>query len=151
MNENLIIGAAREDVGKVEWAVGDAIGSKETQADGVTDRMAGVFEHGYGVARDAANDAVDAAPARIRQIGERGSELGRRADAGIRNSLGDNGTIYLLAAAVGLVGLGLFAFARSNGSRSRSARPRRRNRVGAGERKTRTASTRGRSAKPTAA
>lgn len=151
MNENIKIGAARDQVGKVEWAVGDAIGSSETRADAVIDRMAGVFEQGYGVAREAANDAVDAAPARIRLIREHGIELGRRADAGIRNSLGDDGILYLLAAAVGLVGVGLFAFARSSAWRTRSAQPMRRNPVRSGQSKHRRAPAGGRRAKPTTA
>jgi uncharacterized protein YjbJ (UPF0337 family) len=109
MNEHRVLGAGRALVGDAEIAVGDAIGSSGLQADGVVDRVAGVFQQGYGTAKDAVADA----PEVLADLAHRGRQLGGRADAAVRRELGDNGPLIVLAGAVALFGLGLFAFARS--------------------------------------
>jgi len=130
MNEDRVIGAGRETVGKVEFKVGDALGDRDVQADGVIDRVAGVFQHGYGAARDVAEDAAEVAPVLMERAADRGRDLGRRIDAVVRDNLGDNGPLYLLAGAIGLVGLGLFAVSqarqgRGGTTRSQTSRPAR--------------------------
>jgi uncharacterized protein YjbJ (UPF0337 family) len=128
MNEDRVIGAGQDMVGKVEWKVGDAINDQEMQADGVVDRLAGVFQHGYGTARDLADDAAEVTPVLLERAADRGRDLGRRVDAVVRENLGDNGALYLLAGAIGLVGLGLFAVSQarrgpSGATRSQTSRP----------------------------
>ena len=122
MNEDRVIGAGRDMAGKVEWKVGDAVGDKDLQADGVIDRVAGVFQHGYGTARDAAADAIDGAPFMLDEAADRGRDLGRRIDAAVRQNLGDNGPLYILAGAIGLVGLGLFAVSQARQGSGRAKR-----------------------------
>ena len=128
MNEDRVIGAGRDMAGKVEFKVGNAVGDKDMQTDGMIDRVAGVFQNGYGAARDVAADAAEVAPVLMEEAANRGRDLGRRIDNVVRENLGDNGPLYLLAGAIGLVGLGLFAVSQvrqgSGGtSRSQTARP----------------------------
>ena len=128
MNEDRVIGAGRDIAGKVEWKVGDALNDQDMQADGVVNRVAGVFQHGYGIARDAADDAAEVAPVLLERAADRSRDLGRRVDTVVRENLGDNGALYLLAGAIGLVGLGLFAVSqarqgRSGATRSPTSRP----------------------------
>ncbi len=128
MNEDRVIGAGQDMVGKVEWKVGTALDDQDMQADGVVDRLAGVFQHGYGTARDVADDAADVAPVLLARAVDRSRDLGRRVDTVVRENLGDNGALYLLAGAIGLVGLGLFAVSqarqgRSGATRSQTSRP----------------------------
>jgi uncharacterized protein YjbJ (UPF0337 family) len=122
MNDDRIAGSVRDLAGKAEWAVGDAIGNSRLQADGLIDRVGGVFQNGYGQARDAATEAlIDAKPV-LDNVVERGQELGQQVDAAIRRRLGDNGPLYVLAGAIGLFGLGLFALSRTGGSSKPAAR-----------------------------
>jgi uncharacterized protein YjbJ (UPF0337 family) len=129
MNEDRVIGAGRDLAGKAEWAVGDAVGSNGLQADGLIDRVSGVFQNGYGQVRDAATDAlIDAKPLlndaldRGQDLIDRGQELSQQVDAAIRRRLGENGPLYVLAGAIGFLGLGLFAFSQSRGSSTPATR-----------------------------
>jgi hypothetical protein len=54
-------------------------------------------------------------------LADRGRALTRRFDTTVREALGEHGPVYVLAGAIGLVGLGLFAL-----SHSRSSSPSRR-------------------------
>ena len=122
MNEDRVIGAGRDIAGNVEWKVGDALNDRDMQADGVVNRVAGVFQNGYGIARDAADDAAEVAPVLLERAADRSRDLGRRVDTVVRENLGDNGALYLLAGAIGLVGLGLFAVSRARQGSSRTPR-----------------------------
>jgi len=128
MNEDRVIGAGRDMAGKVEFKVGGALGDQDMQTDGMIDRVAGVFQNGYGAARDVAADAAEVAPVLMEEAANRGRDLGRRIDTVVRENLGDNGPLYLLAGAIGLVGLGLFAVSQARqgwslSSPLRTARP----------------------------
>jgi len=128
MNEDRVIGAGRDMAGKVEFKVGSAVGDQDMQTDGMIDRVAGVFQNGYGAARDVAADAAEVAPVLMEEAANRGRDLGRRIDNVVRENLGDNGPLYLLAGAIGLVGLGLFAVSQvrqgsGGASRSQATRP----------------------------
>lgn len=127
MNEDRVLGAGREMAGEAKFKVGEALGDRDVQADGVIDRVAGVFQHGYGTARDIAEDAVEVAPILLAEAADRGRDLSRRIDGVVRRNLGDNGPLYVLAGAIGLVGLGLFAVsqARRGGgtTRAQTTRP----------------------------
>lgn len=128
MNEDRVMGAGRDMVGKAEWKVGGAIGDRDVQTDGMIDRVAGVFQNGYGAARDVAADAAEVAPVLLEEAANRSRDLGRRIDTVVRENLGDNGPLYVLAGAIGLVGLGLFAISKARqgsggATRSRATRP----------------------------
>lgn len=122
VNEQSVVGAGREVAGTVEFKVGEAIGNDNMKADGLIDRAGGLLQHGYGAARDLASDAIDEVPAVAERTADRGREWGRQADATIRQNLGENGLLYLVAGALGLVGLGVFAYSRSRASGVRPAR-----------------------------
>lgn len=154
MNEDRVIGATRDLAGKAEWSVGDAVGSSHLRADGLADRVSGVFQNGYGQARDAATEALIEAPAVLDDIVDRGQEIAQQVDAAIRRRLGDNGPLYVLAGAVGLLGLGLGLFALGQ-SRSGAAPARRRHTASTAAKtrsaKPRTAAPRARKAKSASA
>ena len=109
MNEHRVVGSGRAMFGDAEQALGEAVGSDQLATEGLIDRAAGVFENGYGKARDTLADLASDAPERFDDLVSRGRELGRQADRAVRRELGDSGPVYLLAGAVALVGLGLFA------------------------------------------
>jgi uncharacterized protein YjbJ (UPF0337 family) len=75
MNKNELHGGARYLGGKVEKAVGDAVGSRDWQVDGVVDQVAGGAENLYGRARSVAEDAIDAAPGFADDAKERLSDV----------------------------------------------------------------------------
>jgi uncharacterized protein YjbJ (UPF0337 family) len=116
MNEHRVIGADRDLAGKAEWAVGDVVGSNGLQADGLIDRVSGVFQNGYGQVRDAATEALVGARPTLDDVVDRGQELSQQVDAAIRRRLGENGPLYVMAGAIGLLGLGLFAFSQTRGA-----------------------------------
>jgi len=58
MDENRITGAARELGGKVQGAVGDVTGDRETQAKGTANEAKGTVENLYGQAKDAVRDVA---------------------------------------------------------------------------------------------
>ncbi len=113
MNEDRIMGAGRELLGKGERALGSAAGNEHLQGDGVVDQVAGAVEHGYGQVKDAVGDIVKDAPGAITHAVNRGRELGRHGDEAIRDRLGDNGPLYLIGGAIALFALGAFALTRS--------------------------------------
>lgn len=45
MNEDRIMGSARNVVGKVEYGLGDAVGSDTLKGDGLVDRATGSIQH----------------------------------------------------------------------------------------------------------
>jgi uncharacterized protein YjbJ (UPF0337 family) len=61
MDKDRIAGSAKDFAGKVEGAVGDAMGDAQTQASGRAREAAGSVQNLYGQAKDAARDAGDAA------------------------------------------------------------------------------------------
>ena len=121
MSDYTVVGTGREIAGTVEFKVGEAVANDDMKADGLIDRAGGMLEHGYGTAVDLASDAVGEAPAIWERAVDRGRALGREADATIRENLGDNGPLYVLAGVLGLVGLGVFAYSWSRSSGRRAA------------------------------
>ena len=125
MNEDRIVGAGRNMLGKAERTLGEAVGSEQLQGDGVVDQVAGAIQHGYGQLREVVNDALDDAPGAIVHAVDRGRELGRRGDRAVRDQLGEDGPIYLIGGAIALFALGAFALSRSGGSSPKpSTQPR---------------------------
>ena len=58
---NRVSGTARELGGKVQGAIGDLTGDRETQARGRADEVGGSVENLYGQAKDAVTDVADQA------------------------------------------------------------------------------------------
>lgn len=113
MNEDRIVGATRNIVGKAEHGLGDAVSSDKLKGDGIVDQVTGSIQHGYGQVKDAVADAIDDAPGALAGAVDRSRELGRKGEQAVRERLGDNGPLYLLAGAVALFAIGAFALTRS--------------------------------------
>lgn len=109
MNEDRIVGAARNVLGKAEHGLGDAVGSDKLRGDGVVDQVTGSLQHGYGKVRDVVADVIDDTPGVIAGAVDRTRRLGRQGDDAIRDRLGDNGPLYLMVGAVALLAVGAFA------------------------------------------
>jgi uncharacterized protein YjbJ (UPF0337 family) len=60
MNEDRVLGAARNFGGKVEEGYGRASGDAKRQAEGLADQAVGTAQNLYGQAKDVAGDAADA-------------------------------------------------------------------------------------------
>ena len=125
MNEDRIIGAGRNLLGKGERGVGNAVESDRLVGEGVVDQVAGAVQHGYGKARDVAGDAIDDAPGAVAGVVKRGRELAHDGDEAIRERFGDNGPLYLIGGAVALFALGAFALTRSAEAMAPKPAPRR--------------------------
>lgn len=126
MNEDRILGSARDVVGKTEHGLGDAIGSDRLKSDGVVDQATGTIQHGYGVVKDAVTGAIGDAPDVVARAADRGRELGRHGHEAVRERLGDNGPLYLLAGAVAVFAIGAFALTRSSPAKAPRPASRRR-------------------------
>ena len=61
INGDRVSGAAREFGGKVQGAVGNLTGDRETQAKGKANEVGGSVENLYGQAKDAVRDVADQA------------------------------------------------------------------------------------------
>ena len=62
VNTDRIEGALRETGGKAERAVGDLVGDRKTQSEGVVDEVAGAAQNAYGQVKDALRSAALDAP-----------------------------------------------------------------------------------------
>lgn len=60
MNEDRVMGTARNIAGKAQEGLGRATGDAKTQVEGVVNQATGVARDLYGQAKDAASDATDA-------------------------------------------------------------------------------------------
>lgn len=61
MDNDRIVGTAKEFAGRAEGAVGDLAGDAQTQASGKAREAAGTVQNLYGQAKDAVRDAADTA------------------------------------------------------------------------------------------
>ena len=123
MNDDRIIGAGRDLLGKAERGIGDATGSDRLQGDGMVDQVTGAVQHGYGIVKDKVGDLVEDAPGAMAGAVSRTRELGRQGDEAVRERLGDNGPLYLLGGAIALLALGAFAISRSAPSQAPKPKP----------------------------
>lgn len=126
MNDDRIIGAGREMLGKAERGVGNATGSERLQGDGVVDHVAGAVQHGYGKVKDVVSDVIDDAPGAVAHAVSRGRDIGRQSDEAIRDRLGDIGPLYLIGGAIALFALGAFALTRSSAAKTPTSGAKRR-------------------------
>jgi uncharacterized protein YjbJ (UPF0337 family) len=114
VNEDRMVGSARNVVGKAEHGLGDVVGSDKLKGYGLVDQATGSIQHGYGVVKDAVPSAIDDAPGAVAGAVDCGRELGRRGDEVVRERLGDNGPLYLLGGVVALFAIGAYALTRSS-------------------------------------
>lgn len=114
MDKDRIVGEGRNVVGKGKELLGEAVGDKSLESEGAVDRAAGAIQHGYGVAKDAVGDVASDARDLLPNAADRVRDIGRQGEEAIRNRLGDNGPIYVLAGAVALLAVGVFALSRRN-------------------------------------
>ena len=61
MDENRVVGTARNMGGKAQESVGSAFGDTKTQVEGVVNQVKGTAQDLYGQARDSASQIADAA------------------------------------------------------------------------------------------
>ena len=61
MDENRVVGAAKDMGGKVQEGFGRIVGDAKTQAEGVANQVKGTAQDLYGQARDGASQIADAA------------------------------------------------------------------------------------------
>ena len=71
MNEDRVIGAAKNYGGKIETALGDIIGDTGMQTEGLIDQAKGKAQTIYGSAKDAVDAAFDTAAPAVRDGAER--------------------------------------------------------------------------------
>lgn len=93
MNKHELGGDVRYAGGKVEEAVGDLIGNREMQANGVKNQVVGGAENLLGRAQSVAGDVADATASLIERardraadlVGRSGKDLGHEADKAERD------------------------------------------------------------------
>jgi uncharacterized protein YjbJ (UPF0337 family) len=120
MDEDRIVGSAKDIGGKLEGAVGDATGDAKTQASGRAREAAGTAQDLYGQAKDAARSVGDAATSYVRGAYEN-SETLRASSEAVAQKVQQNPLGSLLIA--GCVGFAL-ALLMTRPARRPSPRPR---------------------------
>ncbi len=115
MNKHEIHGGARYVGGKVEKAVGDAVGSRDWQVDGVVDQVAGGAENLFGRTQSIAADIADTTPHLIDTAREKAGEAADRSVDAARRGVDtvrdavrgqDKAVIWASAAAIAGFALG---------------------------------------------
>jgi hypothetical protein len=104
--------ATTKPVGKSERAHSATTGGATTQAQGITDQVGNALQSGYNRATDSLATALNDAPAALTKAAKQARKQIRRGNAEIKRQLGNDGPLYLLAGAIGLVTLGIFALRR---------------------------------------
>jgi uncharacterized protein YjbJ (UPF0337 family) len=61
MNEDRVVGTARNAAGKVQEGLGSVVGDAKTQVEGITNQITSAAQDLYGQTRDAAASAAGAA------------------------------------------------------------------------------------------
>jgi uncharacterized protein YjbJ (UPF0337 family) len=120
MDEDRIVGSAKDIGGKLEAAVGDATGDAKTQASGRAREAAGTAQDLYGQAKDAARSVGDAANSYVRGAYENSDTL-RASSEAVAQKVQQNPSGSLLIA--GCVGFAL-ALLMTRPARRPSPRPR---------------------------
>ena len=106
MNENQVMGTARNLGGKVEEEFGSLVGSRQVQGEGIIDQVRGTAEDLYGDAREVARTAYDRAAPVIRDTADKAIRVTR-----------ENSVLAVLAA--GAIGYALsWAFHSDRGNKA---------------------------------
>ena len=98
MDNDRIVGSAKDVAGKVEGAVGDIAGNAQTQAAGRAREAEGTVQNLYGQAKDAARDATDAAVGYAKGAYENSGETFRDSSQAVAKTVQDNPLGALLIA-----------------------------------------------------
>ena len=98
MDKDRIAGSARDVAGKVEGAVGDMTGNAQTQAAGRVREAEGTVQNLYGLAKDTARDAGEAAVNYAKDAYEHSGETLRDGSQAVAKRVQDNPLGALLIA-----------------------------------------------------
>jgi uncharacterized protein YjbJ (UPF0337 family) len=107
VNDDRLVGAGKEFLGKGERAVGSAVDSDSLRSDGVIDQVSGAVQHHYGQIKDAMSDVVAGVPAFSAGAVDGTRRLARRTDEALYETLGENRHVYVLAGAVALLAVAI--------------------------------------------
>jgi uncharacterized protein YjbJ (UPF0337 family) len=108
MNEDRIVGSAKDYAGKAETALGDAAGDTKTQASGRAREMAGKAQNLYGQVKDAAQDAADTATEYAKDLYNNRGDALRDSSEALAKKVRDNPLGSLVTA--GAIGFALALF-----------------------------------------
>lgn len=98
MDNDRIVGSAKEFAGRAEGAVGDLAGDAQTQASGKAREAAGTVQNLYGQAKDAARDAADTATSYAKDAYENSGDTLRDGSQALSKKVQDNPLGALLVA-----------------------------------------------------
>src|SRR5712664_1455818 len=98
MDEDRIVGSAKDIAGKVEGAAGNLAGDAKTQAAGQAREAAGTVQDLYGQAKDAARDVGDAAASYAKDAYENSGDTLREGSEVVAKKVQDNPLGALLVA-----------------------------------------------------
>ena len=98
MDKDRIVGSAKDVAGKVEGAVGDMTGNAQTQAAGRVREAEGTVQNLYGLAKDTARDAGEAAVNYAKDAYEHSGETLRDGSQAVAKRVQDNPLGALLIA-----------------------------------------------------
>jgi uncharacterized protein YjbJ (UPF0337 family) len=98
MDDDRIVGSAKDAAGKVEDAVGDIAGNAQAQAAGHAREAAGTVQNLYGQAKDTARDAGDAAISYAKDAYQNSGETLRDGSQAVAKTVQDNPLGALLIA-----------------------------------------------------
>ncbi|QQO35285.1 CsbD family protein [Bradyrhizobium diazoefficiens] len=98
MDNDRIVGTAKEFAGRAEGAVGDLAGDAQTQASGKAREAAGTVQNLYGQAKDAVRDAADTATSYAKDAYENSGDTLRDGSQALSKKVQDNPLGALLVA-----------------------------------------------------
>lgn len=98
MDNDRIVGSAKEFAGRAEGAVGDLAGDAQTQASGKAREAAGTVQNLYGQAKDAVRDATDTATSYAKDAYETSGDTLRDGSQALSRKVQDNPLGALLVA-----------------------------------------------------
>lgn len=98
MDNDRIVGTAKEFAGRAEGAVGDVAGDAQTQASGKAREAAGTVQNLYGQAKDAVRDAADTATSYAKDAYENSGDTLRDGSQALSKKVQDNPLGALLVA-----------------------------------------------------
>lgn len=98
MDNDRIVGTAKEFAGRAEGAVGDLAGDAQTQASGKAREAAGTVQNLYGQAKDAMRDAADTATSYAKDAYENSGDTLRDGSQALSKKVQDNPLGALLVA-----------------------------------------------------
>ncbi|MGY4498542.1 uncharacterized protein YjbJ (UPF0337 family) [Bradyrhizobium sp. GM24.11] len=90
MDNDRIVGTAKEFAGRAEGAVGDLAGDAQTQASGKAREAAGTVQNLYGQAKDAVRDAADTATSYAKDAYENSGDTLRDGSQALSKKVQDN-------------------------------------------------------------